>query len=49
MKSKILAAVLIAVILASSAFAASKKEVVFGVAPGPYGDIVKQGIIPGLE
>jgi len=49
MKSKILAAVLIAVILASSAFAASKKEVVFGVAPGPYGDIVKQGIIPALE
>ena len=36
MKIKVLAAVLLIVVFVSSAFAASKKEVVFGVAPGPY-------------
>jgi len=49
MKIKVLAVVLLILALASSTFAASKKDIVFGVAPGPYGDIVKLGIIPGLE
>lgn len=34
----------------SSAFAqATPKTIVFGVAPGPYGDLIKQAIQPGLE
>lgn len=33
----------------SSASAAEKKEIKFGVAPGPYGDLVKQAIQPELE
>lgn len=33
-----------------SAFAqATPKTIVFGVAPGPYGDLIKQAIQPGLE
>jgi D-methionine transport system substrate-binding protein len=35
---------------ASSVFAqATPKTIVFGIAPGPYGDLIKQGIQPGLE
>jgi D-methionine transport system substrate-binding protein len=49
MKIKTLVAVLLAVVFTTGAFAASKKEVVFGVAPGPYGDILKLGVIPQLE
>lgn len=50
MNVKTLAAVVLStVVLVSSAFAAPKNEIVFGVAPGPYGDIVKLGIIPTLE
>lgn len=34
----------------STAFAqAEPKTIIFGVAPGPYGDLIKQGIQPGLE
>lgn len=33
----------------TSASAAEKKEIKFGVAPGPYGDLVKQAIQPELE
>ena len=34
----------------NSAFAqATPKTIVFGVAPGPYGDLIKQAIQPGLE
>jgi D-methionine transport system substrate-binding protein len=34
----------------TSAFAqATPKTIVFGVAPGPYGDLIKQAIQPGLE
>lgn len=44
------AAVLAFVLSASSVFAqATPKTIVFGVAPGPYGDMVKQAIQPGLE
>lgn len=28
---------------------AAEKTIVFGIAPGPYGDLIKQGIKPGLE
>lgn len=28
---------------------AAEQTIVFGVAPGPYGDLIKQGIAPGLE
>jgi D-methionine transport system substrate-binding protein len=44
-----------AVIAAAIAFvsannaAAEEKKLIFGVAPGPYGDLVKQAIQPGLE
>ena len=43
------AAVLTTALLVSGVFAEPKKEIVFGVAPGPYGDIVKLGVIPALE
>ena len=34
----------------TSAFAqATPKTIIFGVAPGPYGDLIKQAIQPGLE
>ncbi len=50
MKIKILTALLLStVVFISGAFAEPKKEIVFGVAPGPYGDIVKLGVIPALE
>jgi D-methionine transport system substrate-binding protein len=50
MKIKTLAAVVLSMaILVSSAFAAPKKEIVFGLAPGPYCDIRKFGVIPALE
>jgi len=50
MKFNVLAAaVLTTVIFAAGVFAEQKKEIIFGVAPGPYGDIVKLGVIPSLE
>lgn len=44
------AAALIVALGVNSAFAqATPKTIVFGVAPGPYGDLIKQAIAPGLE
>lgn len=44
------AAVLALSLGASAAFAqATPKTIVFGVAPGPYGDLIKQAIQPNLE
>lgn len=44
------AAALVLSIGVTSAFAqAEPKTIIFGVAPGPYGDLIKQGIQPGLE
>lgn len=44
------AAALTMTLLTSASFAhASSAEIVFGVAPGPYGDLVKKAIKPGLE
>ncbi|MEI7612252.1 MAG: MetQ/NlpA family ABC transporter substrate-binding protein [Betaproteobacteria bacterium] len=44
------AAVLTLSLGVTSAFAqATPKTIVFGVAPGPYGDLIKQAIQPGLE
>ena len=43
------AVVLSALILPAALFGADKKSVVIGVAPGPYGDIVKLGVKPVLE
>lgn len=44
------AAVLIFALGVNSAFAqATPKTIIFGVAPGPYGDLIKQAIQPGLE
>lgn len=44
------AAALIFALGVNSAFAqATPKTIIFGVAPGPYGDLIKQAIAPGLE
>lgn len=44
------AVVLSIVVMTSAAFARGvSQEIVFGVAPGPYGDLVKKAIKPGLE
>jgi D-methionine transport system substrate-binding protein len=43
----LLAVVLATVVLTSAAFA--KETLTFGVAPGPYGDLVKKALKPGLE
>ncbi|MBS1230147.1 MAG: sfbA [Proteobacteria bacterium] len=44
------AVALIVALGVNSAFAqATPKTIVFGVAPGPYGDLIKQAIAPGLE
>lgn len=44
------AAALIVALGVNSAFAqATPKTIIFGVAPGPYGDLIKQAIAPGLE
>lgn len=44
------AAALVLSLGVSTAFAqAEPKTIIFGVAPGPYGDLIKQGIQPGLE
>jgi D-methionine transport system substrate-binding protein len=46
----IFAAFLSMALLTSAAFARSASEtLIFGVAPGPYGDLVKKAIKPGLE
>jgi D-methionine transport system substrate-binding protein len=46
-----LAAVLASLVLATPAAAPAQQpsEVVFGVSPGPYGDMVRKAIKPGLE
>lgn len=44
------AATLVFALGVNSAFAqATAKTIVFGVAPGPYGDLIKEAIQPGLE
>jgi D-methionine transport system substrate-binding protein len=44
------AVALIVALGVNSAFAqATPKTIIFGVAPGPYGDLIKQAIQPGLE
>jgi D-methionine transport system substrate-binding protein len=44
------ATLLSTILLVSAAFAGSASEtLIFGVAPGPYGDLVKKAIKPGLE
>lgn len=48
-KRALATAVLSGLILTSVSFAATKKDLVIGVAPGPYGDIVKLAIKPYLE
>jgi D-methionine transport system substrate-binding protein len=47
----IIIAVVVAMVLSvSAAFAGNTSEtLIFGVAPGPYGDLVKKAIKPGLE
>ena len=51
MKLRILYFVLLAILLFTFTGCAAKEEkkVVFGVAPGPYGDMIKKGIQPSLE
>jgi D-methionine transport system substrate-binding protein len=48
-KKHLAVAVTVAVTLPAVLFGADKKVLTFGVAPGPYGDIVKQAIAPTLE
>jgi D-methionine transport system substrate-binding protein len=40
---------ILAILTLSSGVSADAKKIIFGVAPGPYGDLVKQAIKPGLE
>ena len=48
-KIKIATVFLSMILVATIVFASGKKEIIFGVAPGPYGDIVKLGVAPALE
>lgn len=51
MKNRLFARIALALTLsfAAGAFAADSKEIRFGIAPGPYGDLITQAIKPGLE
>jgi len=40
---------LVAILLLNTSIFAEGKNIIFGVAPGPYGDLVKLAIKPGLE
>ncbi len=48
---RLLASLLLGTVLAASSLPAlaAGKTIVFGISPGPYGDLIKQAIQPGLE